>query len=92
MAPAHPGLEAQRSPGVDQPIVRSATDSSAHSTTLLYYSFVTLTTLGYGDVMPRGDMARMLSVTEALIGQLYLVIFLARLVALYVVHVRRELS
>ena len=56
----------------DQPIVRSAADSSAHATTLLSFSFVTLTTLGYGDVMPQGDVARMLSVSEALIGQLYL--------------------
>jgi len=76
----------------DQPIARSASDSSAHATTLLYFSFVTLTTLGYGDVMPQGDMARMFAVAEALIGQLYLAIFLARLVALYVVSVRRPSS
>lgn len=74
----------------DQAIVRSASDPSAHATTLLYFSFVTLTTLGYGDVMPQGDMARMFAVAEALIGQLYLVIFLARLVALYVVSLRRR--
>ena len=71
-------------------IIRSASDPSAHATTLLYFSFVTLTTLGYGDVMPQGDMARMFAVAEALIGQLYLAIFLARLVALYVVSVRHR--
>ena len=71
-------------------IIRSASDPSAHATTLLYFSFVTLTTLGYGDVMPQGDMARMFAVAEALIGQLYLVIFLARLVALYVVSIRHR--
>jgi hypothetical protein len=70
-------------------IVRAAADSSEHATTLLYFSFVTLTSLGYGDVAPVGDMARMFAVSEALIGQLYLAIFLARLVALYVVSVRR---
>jgi voltage-gated potassium channel len=75
----------------DHPLVRSASDSSAHATTLLYYSFVTLTTLGYGDVAPRGDMARMFAVSEALIGQLYLVVFLARLVALYLWRARESL-
>jgi voltage-gated potassium channel len=70
-------------------IVRSNSDSSAHATLLLYFSFVTLTTLGYGDVSPVGDMARMFAVAEALIGQLYLVVFLARLVALYVLRDRR---
>jgi voltage-gated potassium channel len=69
-------------------IVRSALDSSAHATTLLYFSFVTLTTLGYGDVVPHSDMARMFAVAEALIGQLYLVVFLARLVALYLFRAR----
>jgi hypothetical protein len=69
-------------------VVRRPGDSSEHATTLLYFSFVTLTTLGYGDVAPRGDMARMFSVGEALIGQLYLVVFLARLVALYLRRAR----
>ena len=74
----------------DQPITRLEVDSSAHATVLLYFSFVTLTTLGYGDVLPHSEMARMFTVTEALMGQLYLVIFMARLVALYVVSVRRH--
>jgi hypothetical protein len=47
----------------------------------LYFSFVTLTTLGYGDIAPNGDLAQMLCVAEALIGQLYLAVFVARLVA-----------
>jgi hypothetical protein len=65
-------------------IARSTTDTSAHATTLLYFSFVTLTTLGYGDVSPVGDIAQMFAVTEGIVGQLYLTIFVARLVALYV--------
>ena len=73
-----------------EPLVRSAADSSAHSTTLLYFSFVTLTTLGYGDVRPIGELARMFCVAEALIGQLYLAVFVARLVALYVVSSQRD--
>ena len=50
---------------------------------LMYYSFVTLTTLGYGDVTPVRPMAQMLSTSEAIVGQLFVAIFIARLVALY---------
>lgn len=72
-----------------EPIVRSAADTSAHATQLLYFSFVTLTTLGFGDITPKSDIAQMFVVTEALIGQLYLTIFVARLVALYIGRRRR---
>jgi Ion channel len=50
----------------------------------LYYSFVTLTTVGYGDVTPVYSVARSLAMLEALIGQLYPAILLARLVSLEV--------
>jgi hypothetical protein len=50
----------------------------------MYYSFVTLTTLGYGDVVPIRPVARSLAVGEALTGQLYLTVLLARLVALQI--------
>jgi hypothetical protein len=46
----------------------------------VYYSFVTLTTLGYGDYTARTNFGHMLSVSEALFGQLYLVIVVAVLV------------
>ncbi len=49
-----------------------------------YFSFVTLTTVGYGDITPIAPGARMLAVGEALAGQLYLAVMLARLVALQV--------
>ncbi|MBY0396029.1 MAG: potassium channel family protein [Thermoleophilia bacterium] len=39
---------------------------------LVYFSFVTLTTLGYGDIEPVNDFARMLAVFEAIVGQIYL--------------------
>ena len=57
---------------------------------LLYFSFVTLTTLGYGDVSPVGSSARTLAILEALVGQLYLVILIARLVSLRVAPSDRE--
>ena len=47
----------------------------------LYYSFVTLTTVGYGDLTAATQFGRMLSVSEALVGQLYLVTVLAILVS-----------
>ncbi len=49
---------------------------------LVYFSFVTLTTLGYGDVTPKSQSARTLATLEALIGQLYLVTLIASLVSL----------
>jgi ion channel len=49
-----------------------------------YFSFVTLTTLGYGDIRPVHPLARALAVLEALTGQLYLAILLARLVSLHI--------
>ncbi len=51
--------------------------------TMVYYSLVTLTTLGYGDIYPVKDAARILAMLEATLGQLYLVILVARLVGLY---------
>jgi len=49
---------------------------------LMYFSFVTLTTLGYGDIVPVHPAARSLAITEALVGQLYPAILIARLVSL----------
>jgi len=46
----------------------------------VYFSFITLTSTGYGDLSPGNDLARMLSVLEALIGQIYLVTVIALLI------------
>jgi hypothetical protein len=50
--------------------------------TLIYYSFVTLTTMGYGDIVPVHPFARSLANIEAIIGQLFPATLLARLVTL----------
>jgi hypothetical protein len=50
----------------------------------LYYSFVTLTTLGYGDVLPTSAPARMLATLEAVIGQIFIAVLVARLVGMHV--------
>lgn len=47
-----------------------------------YYSFVTLTTLGYGDIIPATITTRTLAIVEAMIGQLFVAILIARLVSL----------
>jgi hypothetical protein len=52
----------------------------------LYFSFVTLTTLGYGDMAPVSSIARTLAWVEAVFGQLYLAVTIARLVSLEVTH------
>ena len=49
----------------------------------LYYSFVTLTTTGYGDVLPISVQARSLAILEMITGQLFIAILVARLVGLY---------
>lgn len=50
---------------------------------LIYFSFVTLSTLGYGDITPLTRQAQVLAFSEALVGQLYLTVLVARLVGLY---------
>ena len=50
--------------------------------TLFYFSFTTLTTLGYGDIAPARPGSQFLCSAEAVIGQLYVAIFIGGLVAL----------
>jgi Ion channel len=50
---------------------------------LFYFSFVTLATLGYGDIVPVSGPAKGMAILEAVIGQMYLVVVVARLVTLY---------
>jgi hypothetical protein len=53
---------------------------------LFYFSFTTLTTLGYGDITPNNVFAMTLSNAEALIGQIYPAVVIAKLVSLYNIH------
>jgi hypothetical protein len=50
----------------------------------IYFSLVTMTTLGYGDITPDSDTSRMLASMEAVIGQIYLAVLVARLVGLQI--------
>jgi hypothetical protein len=56
----------------------------------LYFSFVTLSTLGYGDITPVSNVARWLAVLEAMTGLLYVAVLIARLVSLYSAPRRAE--
>ncbi|MCJ7557262.1 MAG: potassium channel family protein [Gammaproteobacteria bacterium] len=51
---------------------------------IIYFSFVTLSTLGYGDILPVSDLARPLAYAEAIAGQLYLTVLVARLVGMHI--------
>ena len=57
---------------------------------LSYYSFVTLTTLGYGDITPQLHYTRVLAYVEAVAGQLYLTILVARLVGTYIAQSQKD--
>ena len=52
--------------------------------TLFYFSFVTLTTLGYGDISPISGPAKSLVMLEAIVGQMYLAVLIARLVGTHI--------
>ncbi len=56
---------------------------------LSYYSYVTLSTLGYGDIAPLTRLARSWATIEAMIGQFYLAIVVARLVGLHISSAKR---
>jgi hypothetical protein len=53
---------------------------------LRYFSFATLTTLGFGDILPRSPAARTLATLEAVTGQIYLTVLIARLVGLHIIQ------
>ena len=71
----HPGSlyvsEAQNPDGILQPIE------------MLYFSFVTLTTLGYGDITPVTAQARSVAIIEAIFGVLFMAVVLGRVVGIY---------
>lgn len=63
-----------------------SSDEASHAADLTYFSFVTLTTLGYGDITAAHPLSRMFVIIEALIGQLYPATLLARLVSLEIMN------
>jgi Ion channel len=57
---------------------------------LSYFSFVTLTTIGYGDIIAVSSLARILAILEGLLGQLFPAIFIAKLVSLQIEHSKKS--
>jgi hypothetical protein len=60
-----------------------AAGQSLHLHNAFYFSFITLSTVGYGDIIPVSNVARMLAAMEAITGTLYVAVLISRLVALY---------
>ena len=56
----------------------------------VYYSYVTLTTLGYGDILPATYLAKWAVTAEAIVGVLYITIVMARLIGLYSADVHQS--
>jgi len=67
----------------------SSADRASLPSQLFYFSFVTLTSIGYGDIVAVHPVARMLVILEGVTGQLFPVILIARLVSLYVQSKRK---
>ncbi len=58
----------------------------SHASDLVYYSFTTLTTLGYGDITPQLPITRSLAILEAITGVLFMGILIGTLVGVFVAH------
>jgi len=76
-------LVAQLSPAAFAFSTGPAADHAMKGFTALYFSFITLSTVGYGDVTAVSNPARMLAMAEAVVGIFYTTILIARLVTLY---------
>ncbi len=81
-------LLAELAPGAFQPALPLDNEAAAVSTTL-YFSFTTLTSTGYGDILPVHPFARSLANLESIIGQLFPATLLARIVTLHLEAHRR---
>lgn len=68
---------------LQQPLGDS-TPYTAFGQDLIYFSFVTLTTSGYGDIVPLSQPAKFLSILEAISGQIYLTVMIARLIGMHI--------
>jgi hypothetical protein len=67
-------------------VVRTPGENSSEFSQVLYFSFVTMTTMGIGDMIPVSPLAKSLVVFQGMVGLLYPVIMIARLVSLEVTH------
>ena len=75
--------------GIDTPLINYAGDTLPKFHEYLYFSYVTVTTLGYGDITPANAVAKSIVIMIAISGQLYLTVLVAMLVGKYL-SVNRE--
>jgi hypothetical protein len=73
----------QLTPGAFSFNTTSGTKETMAGLNAFYFSFITLSTVGYGDITPVSKVARMLAATEATTGLLYVAVLISRLVSLY---------
>lgn len=85
-------LELRLGTAFNLPATAGGPGDYGHDSHLLYFSFVTLTTVGYGDITAVHPVARMFVIIEALIGQLYPATLLARLVSLEIASRQEKTS
>jgi len=83
-------LVAQVNPNAFSFSTPSETAARMSGFTAIYFSFITLATLGYGDITPAADVARMLAMLEAMTGTLFVGVMIARLVSLYSASGQRQ--
>lgn len=83
-------LVAQGDPDSFAFTVGPASIRSMKGFTSLYFSYATLTTVGYGGIVPVSGEARMLAMAEAMVGMFYVTLLIARLVALYSIRGTRD--
>ena len=67
-----------------------AAETATAGFTLVYYTFVTMTTLGYGDLTPEGTLARVVAYLAAIAGQFYIAILVAMLVSQYINEMNQD--
>lgn len=72
--------------GIETPLINIAGASPPQYHDYLYFSFVTVTTLGYGDITPANELAKSIVFLLAVSGQLYLTVLVAMLVGKYLSH------
>ncbi len=75
-----------------QPAAFDIGDHTVDTSTYIYYSFVTLTTLGFGDIVPKTPPAQILSIIEAVTGQFFLAVIVARFVGIIAAERRAALT
>jgi len=69
--------------------IKNETFYGAYGQDLIYFSFITLTTSGYGDIVPLSQPARFLCILEAITGQLYLTVMIARLIGMHISQLKQ---